>query len=70
MVADSKMLQVSQVLAAAQDSRHRHQQQVPGRYPRPTSHPGVRDRIEVADQIEIVCSKSAFGQVEAAIPPA
>ena len=62
-------LQVSQALAAAQDSQHRHQKQVTGRNPHPTPHPVIRNWLEVADQIEIGCSRGAFGHREASIPP-
>lgn len=69
VVADRKTLWVSQALAMAQDPQPRHQQQVSGRNPHPKPHPGVRDRLEVADWIEIGCSKDAFAHKEDAFPP-
>ena len=68
VVADGKALQIPQALAAAQDPEHRHQQQVPGRDANAPSHARVRDRLEVADQVEIGCGVRAFGHREEAIP--
>jgi len=53
VVADGKPLQIPQTLAAAQDSQHRHQQQIRGSNPHLTLHPRVWDCFEVADQIVI-----------------
>ncbi len=69
MVADSKAFQIPQALAAAEDSQHRHQQQVPGRDANAPPHARVRDRLEVADQIEIGCARDALEHREEAIPP-
>lgn len=69
MVADGKTLQIPQALATTQDSQHRHQQQVPGRNAHPTSHAGVRDRPQKADQVEIGWDKSGSGDGEEAITP-
>ena len=55
MVSDGKTLQIPQALAAAQDAQHRYQQQIPGRDANAPPHAGIRDRLEVADQIEIGC---------------
>ena len=68
-MADGKAFQIPQALAAAQDPKHRNQQQVPGRDANAPSHARVRDRLEVADQIEIGCSKNALEHREEAIPP-
>ena len=59
-MTDGKAVQISQALAAAQDSEHRNQQQVPGRHADATPHPGVGDRLEEADQIEIGCGGNAL----------
>jgi hypothetical protein len=32
-------------------------------------HAGIRDRLEVADQVEIGCGRNAFEHKEEAIPP-
>ena len=69
VVADRKALQIPQALAAAQDPEHRNQQQVPGRDANAPSHAHVRDRLEIADQIEIGCSRNALEHREEAIPP-
>ena len=68
MVADGKTLQIPQALATTQDSQHGHQQQIAGRDAHPALHSRVRDRLEVADQDEIGCGRSAFGHKEEAIP--
>ena len=68
MVADGESLQIPQALAAAQDPEHRHQQQIPGRDTNATPHAGIRNRLEVADQIEIGCGGNAVEQEEE-IPP-
>jgi hypothetical protein len=59
--AEGTTLQIPQALAAAQDPQHRHQQQSPGRKTHPASHPSIRDRLEVADQMEIGCGRGGFG---------
>ena len=69
MVADRKALQIPQALAATQDSQHRHQQQIPGRKPNPAPHPCIRNRPQIADQIEIGCGRGAFKHRTGAIPP-
>ena len=69
VVTDGKTLQIAQVLATAQDSQNRHQQQIPGRNADPTPHPRIRDPPEKADQVEITCGKSGFGHGRGAIPP-
>ena len=53
VMAPGKTLQIAQALAVAQDAKHRHQKQIPSRDMNPSTHPGIRDRLEVADQIEI-----------------
>jgi hypothetical protein len=68
-MADGKALQIPQALAAAQDPEHRHQQQVPSRKTHAAPHARVRDRLEVADQIEIGCGRDALEHREEAIPP-
>ena len=68
-MADSKALQIPQALAAAQDPEHSHQQEVPGRNAHATAHPRIRYCLEVADQVEIGCSRVAFEHREEAIPP-
>ena len=69
VVTDGESLQIPQALAATQDSQHRHQQQVPGWDANAPPHARVRDRLEVADQIEIGCSRNALEHREEAIPP-
>ena len=69
VVTPGKALQIAQALALAQDAEHRHQKQIPGRDANPSTHPSIRDRLEVADQIEIGCGRSAVGHKEEAIPP-
>ena len=56
-------------MATAEDAENRHQQQVPGRNAHPAAHAGIRDRLEVADQVEIGCGRNAFEHKEEAIPP-
>jgi hypothetical protein len=60
LCAPGKTLQITQALAFAQNAEHRHQQQLPGRDANPSTHRGIRDRLEVADQIEIGCSRNAL----------
>ncbi len=47
------MLQIPQALAAAETSQHGHRLQIPGQEANAPPHPGVRDPIEVADQVEM-----------------
>ena len=56
-----KAFQITQALVFAQDPEHRHQQQVPGWDADTSTHAGIRDRLEVADQIEIGCGSNALG---------
>ncbi len=67
-MTDGKTLQIPQALAAAQDSEHRNQQQLPGRKPNPAPHSRIWDRPQITDQIEIGCGRSAFKHGEEAIP--
>ncbi len=60
VVASGKTLQIAQALALAQDAEHCHQQQVPSRDADTATHPGIRARLEVADQIEIGCGRNAL----------
>ena len=69
VVADGESFQIPQALTATQDSQHRHQQQIPGREPNPAPHPCIRDRPQIADEIEIDCRRSAFKHGKGAIPP-
>jgi len=55
VVTDGKMLQSAQALAAAQVAQYRYQQQIPGRVGNAPPRAGIRDHLEVADQIEIGC---------------
>ncbi len=59
-MADGKALQIPQALAAAQDPEHSHKQEVPGRNAHAKAHPRIRYCLEVADQVEIGCSRVAF----------
>ncbi len=68
VVPAGKTFQIPQALAAAQDSEHGHQQQVPSWKPYSPPHPRVRDRLEVADQIEIGCGSSGFRHKAGASP--
>ena len=65
----AKRCQIPQALAAAQDDKHSHQQEVPGRNEQATADPRIRYCLEVADQIEIDCSRVAYEHREEAIPP-
>ena len=60
VVTPGKTLKIAEALALAQDPEHRHQQQVPGRNADTPPHPSIRDRLEVADQIEIGCGRNAL----------
>ena len=42
VVTASKPLQIPQALATAQDTEHRHEQQITGRNADPTPHAGIR----------------------------
>jgi hypothetical protein len=68
VVADGEPLEITKALATAQDAENRHQQHVPGRYADPTSHPGIRDGAQKADQIKIGCGSREFRQGIEAIP--
>ena len=68
MVADGESFQILQTLASTQDPENGHQQQIPGQKPNPAPHPSIRDRTQIADQVEIVCGKRAFKHKEEAIP--
>lgn len=52
VMAIGKALQISQVLVMAQDSQHRHQQQVPRRNAHPAPLMGIRHRLQDTDQIK------------------
>ncbi len=67
--ADGESLQIPQALATTQDSEHGYQNQVPGREPNAAAHPRIGDRPQVADQVEIGCSRSGLGRMQGAIPP-
>jgi hypothetical protein len=71
-MADRKSLQISKALAATEDAKHRHQQFVPGREPYARQYACVWDRLEVADQVEIDCSRGGVrhkaGQARSAHP--
>ena len=68
-MADGKTLQIPQGLTATQDAQNCHQEELPGRNAHASAHPGIRYRLEVADQVEIGCSRVAFKHKEGAIPP-
>jgi hypothetical protein len=53
VVADGESLQISQALAANEDSEHGNQQQISGREPQAAPHPRIWDQPQIADQIEI-----------------
>jgi len=69
VVADRKAFQIPQALAAAQNPEHRNQQQVPGRDANAPSHARVRDRLEIADQVEIGCGRNDLEHRVDSIPP-
>jgi hypothetical protein len=69
VVANGESFQVTQALAATQDSEHLQKQQIPDRNPYPAPHPDIRDRFEVADQIEIGGGENTVEQNEEAFPP-
>ena len=69
VVTPGKAFQIAQASAFAQDAEHRHQQQIPGRDAYPSTHPSIRDRLEVADQIEIGCGSNTLEHGEETIPP-
>lgn len=52
----------------AQDSQHRHQQQVPSRKADATPYAGIRYRLDLAVQVEIGGVSGTYGHREA-IPP-
>ena len=56
MLPASETPRVTQALALAQDPEYRHLQHVPSWNPDAPPHPGIWDRLEEADQIEIGCS--------------
>ena len=60
VVTPGKTLKIAEALALAQDPEHRDKQQVPGRNADTPPHPSIRDRLEVADQIEIGCGRNAL----------
>ena len=60
VVTPGKTLQIAQAFALAQDPKHCHQQEVPGRDAHAPPHPGVGDGLEEADQIEIGCGRNAL----------
>jgi len=61
MVAPGKALQIAQALALVQDPERRHQQHIPGRNADASPHPGIRDRLEEDDQVEIGRGRNALG---------
>jgi hypothetical protein len=61
VVTPGKAPQIPQALAFAQDSEYGDQQQIPGRDANAPPHPGIRDRLEVADQIEIAAAETLWG---------
>ena len=61
MVPPGNALQITQALALAEDSAHRDKQLVPGRNADAAPHPGIGDRREKADQVEICCGRNALG---------
>jgi hypothetical protein len=69
MVADGKSLQITQSLAKAEDAKHRNKAQVPGRDAYAPPHAGIRNRLEVTDQIEIGCGRNALAHREEAVSP-
>ena len=69
VVTLGKALEIPQTLAVAQDSQHRHQQQVPGGNAYATPHAGIGDRPQKADQVEIGCGRKGFGHRRVAAPP-
>jgi hypothetical protein len=70
MTGAGVILYVQEALSAAQDSQHRHQQEIPGRDANATPHPDIRDRLGLANQVEIGCGRGALKHRENAIPPA
>jgi len=69
VVADGKALEISQALAAAEDSQHGHQQQVPGGKTHAAPHARIWDRPQITDQVETGCGRSGVGQKEETAPP-
>jgi hypothetical protein len=64
----------AQVVAAnvrqtPRDSEHRKQRNILSRKPKPATHSRIRDRHQVADQVEIVCGEAASKHKERVIPP-
>jgi hypothetical protein len=49
VVADGESLQISQALAANEDSEHGNQQQISGREPQAAPHPRIWDQPQIAD---------------------
>ena len=77
VVEDGKAFQIPQALAAAlgaslqRSSRTRAPQPGAGtsRNANARPHPGIRDRLEVANQIEIACGRRNLEHRDEAIPP-
>lgn len=61
MVTPAEALQIPQALALAQDPENRHQQQIPGRDAYAPPHAGIRDRLDVANQVEIGYGRNGLG---------
>ena len=67
MVANGEPLKVPQTLATAQDPQQHHKEQVPGRDTSPSPNPGIGDRLQKADQVEISWRRNDFRYREVAV---
>jgi len=65
-------LEITGAAAAAQDPKHRHEQQKPLRIAHPTAVAAVGNRLEVADQVIsnglVNCGREGFGHWQGEIP--
>jgi Trk K+ transport system NAD-binding subunit len=69
VVSATKFAQIPQTLARAQDPEHGNKQQIQNLDVDAPADMVIRNRLEVADQIELGCGRDALEQIEEAIPP-
>ena len=68
-MADGKALQIPQALAAAQDPKHRNQEQKPLGEAHPAAHPSLGDRLQKSDQVGRDMGRRGFWQRRNPFPP-
>ena len=69
VMADGKALQIPQALAAAQDPKHRNQEQKPLGEAHPAAHPSLGDRLQKSDQVGRDMGRRGFWQRRNPFPP-